>query len=89
MLLHVPVTLCVERFAVPEQVVDPNEKAIECTRISNNISGGVVQQSRRFVKWADVNAIGAVQPIFNPEFVAFFRIDIPFEDAGMIGDRFP
>jgi len=89
MLRYVPIVLGVVRFAVSEQVVRPNEKAIECTCVSYYISGGVVDAPRGFVKWTDGYAIGAVQPIFYPEFVAFFRVDIPFEDAGMIGDGFP
>ena len=66
------------RFPVSEQIVDPKKKAVECGGPANDSAGGIVNTTGRFVKWAHGYAVGAVQPVFNPELVAFFRVDVPF-----------
>ena len=85
-LVHTPIFPAVKRFAVTQQVVSPDEKPVEDRPFAYDHTRDVVQQPRRLVERAGLNAIGAVHIVLDPEPVTPLRISVPFQHAGMIGD---
>ncbi len=84
--MGIPKFLGGTRLLISEKTVQPGEEPVESRRLSDDRPDRVVDEPRLFVIRTHAYTICAVVVILSPESIALPGVDIPLQNAGMVGE---
>ena len=70
---------------IAEGLIQPNEGPVENRHPANQKAGKVMDLPGSLVEGANPDTLGAVHPSRTPVGVTSLGVDVPFQDAGVIG----